>query len=210
MQELVALLGIVGVLSLGVVSPGPSFIMVARMSVAGSRWHGMAAALGMGLGGMLFSVLALLGMQTALDAVPALFFLLRLGGGLYLSHLGFRIFRNARSPLAFKDAADENPRQFSRAIWRGLATQLSNPKTLVGYASVFAALLPRQYSTSFGIAVPLAMFSVEAIWYTIVAVLLSSQGPRRIYLGCKVWIDRMTGGLLVGLGLRLLLTTLDE
>lgn len=203
MQELIALAGIVAAMSVGVVSPGPSFVMVARMSVAGSRSQGVAAALGMGLGGMVFATMALLGLQGVLVAVPALYVALKVCGGLYLCYLGFLIFRGAPQPLTIDVTPAGASRQFGRALWRGLATQLSNPKTSIVYASVFAAFLPRSFSLGFGIAVALALFAVETGWYALVAVVLSSQGPRKAYLGCKTWIDRAAGVVLFGLGVRL-------
>lgn len=210
MQELIALTGIVAAMSVGVVSPGPSFVMVARMSVAGSRAQGVAAALGMGLGGMAFATMALLGLQAVLTAVPALYVALKVCGGLYLCYLGFLIFRGAREPLTLDATTAGAPRQLGRSLWRGLATQLSNPKTSIVYASVFAAFLPHDFSFGFGVAVALALFAVETSWYTLVALLLSSPGPRRVYLSCKTWVDRAAGVVLFGLGVRLIVTSANE
>ena len=61
MQEVLPLLGITGAITVGAMSPGPSFLMVARTAVASSRSAGLAAALGMGAGGVLFAVAALAG-----------------------------------------------------------------------------------------------------------------------------------------------------
>src|SRR5947207_10924756 len=84
MQELATLASIVAALSVGVVSPGPSFVMVARVAVASSRIRALATALGMGAGGAVFGATALLGLQSVLLAVPALYAGLRVLGGLYL------------------------------------------------------------------------------------------------------------------------------
>lgn len=48
MDNTLSLLGIAGAMAVGAMSPGPSFVMVARTAVA-SRGDGLAAALGMGL-----------------------------------------------------------------------------------------------------------------------------------------------------------------
>src|ERR1035437_8952527 len=100
MQEAIALAGIVGALSVGVVSPGPSFVMVARTAVATSRAHGVSAAFGMGAGGMLFGAAALLGLQAVFLEVPSIYLGLKVVGGLYLCYLGIRIFMSAKLPLA--------------------------------------------------------------------------------------------------------------
>lgn len=63
MQEFLSLAGIIGALAIGVVSPGASFVMVAREAISTSRGNGLAASIGMGIGGVLFASAALLGLQ---------------------------------------------------------------------------------------------------------------------------------------------------
>ena len=62
MTGLLPFLGILAAVTLGAISPGPSFVFVARSAVALSRAEGLAAALGMGIGGVGFAALALLGL----------------------------------------------------------------------------------------------------------------------------------------------------
>ena len=203
MQEFVALAGIIGALAVGVVSPGPSFVMVARLAVATSRANGLGAAVGMGVGGVVFAVAALLGLQAVLLAVPAVYLALKLLGGLYLCYLGFRIFQAAKVPLTVEGSGQSVSSPQSRSFWLGLTTQISNPKTAIVYASVFAAFLPGTYSPSFVAVLLLVVFVIEAGWYAIVATMLSSSRPRRAYLGCKAWVDRAAGLVMIGLGLKL-------
>ena len=76
-HDVSVLLAIVATLTAGVVSPGPSFLLVARTAVSSSRSDGLAAALGMGAGGVVFAVAALLGLQGILLAVPSLYVALK-------------------------------------------------------------------------------------------------------------------------------------
>lgn len=200
MQEIWPYLGILAALCVGVVSPGPSFIMIARTAAAGSRADGLAAALGMGAGGFLFGLLALAGLQGLLAAVPALYLGLKLAGGLYLAYLGLRLWLAARQAL---QVDLQVPVRTRRSFALGFATQVSNPKTALVYAGVFAAFLPREFSPVFGAALLASVFVVEAGWYALVAVALSSERPRAAYLRCKTWADRLAGGVLMVLGLRL-------
>jgi threonine/homoserine/homoserine lactone efflux protein len=204
MQEFVALAGIIGALAVGVVSPGPSFVMVARLAVATSRANGLGAAVGMGVGGVVFAAAALLGLQAVLLAVPSVYLALKLLGGLYLCYLGIRIFRSAKVPLAVAAAGQGAGAPRSRSFWLGLTTQLSNPKTAIVYASVFAAFLPGTFSPLFATALIGVVFVVETGWYAVVATLLSLARPRRAYLSCKAWVDRAAGFVMVGLGLKLM------
>jgi threonine/homoserine/homoserine lactone efflux protein len=204
MHDLPALFGILAALSVGVVSPGPSFVMVARTAVAFSRLDGVCAALGMGAGGLVFAAAALLGLQGLLLAVPSLYVALKVVGGLYLAYLGLRIWRSARDGLDLTgDARRVGAATGARSFVAGLVTQLSNPKAAIVYASVFAAFLPAAPTLGFDLAVLSLVLVVESSWYALVAIALSSQRPRNAYLSYKAWVDRAAGGIMVALGLKL-------
>lgn len=211
MSATLALLAMLGTILLGAISPGPSFVLVSRVAVTQSRARGLAAALGMGLGGALFATLALLGLVALLLQVEALALLIRVAGGLYLMWLGWRIWRGADAPLAVE--ADAQARMgasaaaqggLGRAFLLALGTQLSNPKTALFYGSIFAALLPQGMPNWLPFVLPPLVFLVEAGWYVLVAVAFSATAPRAAYLRSKRWLDRASGAVMAALGLRLL------
>lgn len=207
MQELLPLFGIAGSIAVGAMSPGPSFLMVARTAVASSRSAGLAAALGMGLGGVSFAIAALAGLQAVFAAVPTLFLALKILGGLYLIYLGYRIWRGAAAPLAVQsEAAETTENDARRSFLLAAGTQLSNPKAAIIYASVFAAFLPPNFSISLAVSTVLVIFLIEAGWYTLVALVLSSSQPRAAYLRFKSWIDRSAGAVMSLLGVKLILS----
>ena len=204
MQETSALIGIFASIAVGAISPGPSFVMVARTAVSSTRSDGLAAALGMGAGGLLFATAALLGLHGLLLAVPTLFIAFKVAGGLYLAYLGVRIWMAARQPLALSKLAPGAGTTGLKSFVLAFTTQVSNPKAAIVYASVFAAFLPESPSLAFDIAVVLVVFAIEAGWYSVVALVLSSEHPRGAYLRYKTWIDRAAGGVMVALGLKLI------
>ena len=203
MQNLPALLGLVGALSVGVISPGPSFVMVARTAVATSRSDGVAAAVGMGCGGVLFASAALLGLNALMLAVPMAYLALKVAGGLYLAWLGLRIWKSARQPLGIVTLAASTGKNSHRSLLLGFTTQISNPKTAIVYASVFAAFLPPAPSLAFNLTLVAIVFVIETGWYTLVALALASPRPRNAYLRYKAWMDRVAGGVMMALGLEL-------
>lgn len=205
MPATTAIITILAALLLGAMSPGPSFVIVARNAIGLSRGDGLATALGMGIGGVFFSGIALLGLYTLLATVEWLYVSLKVAGGLYLIYLAVKIWRGAAQPLAF-DAAQHTAANPRRSFWIGLSTQLSNPKTAVYYGSIFAALLPQHPPLWSYFALPPAIFAIEAGWYTVVALCFSSRRPRDIYLRGKKWIDRVAATAVAALGLRLILT----
>ncbi|WP_416065160.1 LysE family translocator [Rhizobium sp. ZK1] len=208
MSSLGIFISIISALMIGAMSPGPSFVMVSRIAVSRSRFDGLAAALGMGIGGVVFATLALAGLTALLSQFEWLYLVLKIAGGAYLLYIAFAIWKGAREPLSF--SADIAARSMpSRSFTSALLTQLSNPKTIVVYASLFAALLPKAVPVELMLALPLGVFAVEAGWYAIVALAFSAHHPRRLYLAAKVWIDRAAGAVMAGLGLRLILSGLS-
>lgn len=191
----------------GVLSPGPSFVQVARISVSRSRADGLAVALGLGLGALAFAVLALAGLHAVLTAVPSLYIALKLLGGLYLMWMAWSIWCGAAQPLQLGAAdAARGQRSLRQSFRLGLITQLSNPKCAVVYGSVFAALLPVDFPLVAALLVLLGVLVMEAGWYAIVALVLSSAAPRAVYLRSKVMVDRAAAGVMGILGGRLVAT----
>lgn len=207
MNTALTVISIASAVAIGAMSPGPSFVMVAQTAVASTRLNGISAALGMGIGGMLFAVAALFGLHSLLSAIPWLYVSIKIIGGTYLAYLGFNIFRGAKEPLrlpASVEAATAD--NATRSFLRGLGTQVSNPKTALVYASIFAALLPHDLPWTLIFLLPLVVLLVEAGWYAIVAIALSSVAPRAAYLRYKSWIDCTAGSVMVLLGTRLVIS----
>ena len=204
MTPIVALFSILLAQALGAISPGPSFLFVVRTSVALSRKDGLAAAVGMGLGAAIVTTLALIGVRAVIAQVEWLYFGFKLLGGAYLLYLGFRLWQGStiEAPLTTDDLALK--RGVGKSFLMALATQLSNPKTLVVISGIYAALLPAHVPLWMYLAIPPIDFVMEGGWYAFVAVTMSSQHPRAIYLSARKWIDRAAGALLGALGLRLI------
>ena len=114
MQHLPELIGIASALTIGAVSPGPRFVMVARTAASVGR----------------------------------------------LAEIG----ENSVAPISL------------RFLLLGLTTQLSNPKTAIVSASVFAGFLPADASIVFKMVIACLVFLIEAGRYTLVALVLSSPG----------------------------------
>jgi threonine/homoserine/homoserine lactone efflux protein len=203
LESVISLAAILAALLIGAISPGPSFVLVARISIARSRRDGLAAALAMGVGGVILGGLALLGLRTLLMQAGWLYLGLKIVGGLYLLYLGVRLWRGANEPIAIATGNDVGSRP-GRSFAVALATQLSNPKAAVIYGSIFAALLPAQPPLWMCLVLPPLILLVEAGWYVVVALAFSSALPRAAYLRSKRWIDRLAGSVMGALGVRLI------
>ena len=141
-----AIATILATLLVGAIIPGPSFIIVARNAIGLSRRDGLATAMGMGVGGVCFSSLALIGLYSLLQSVEWLYAGLKIVGGAYLIYLALKIWRGASIPLILDSVRSQMHGNVRKSFWVGLSTQLSNPKTAIYYGSIFAALLPQHPS----------------------------------------------------------------
>jgi threonine/homoserine/homoserine lactone efflux protein len=210
MHEILIASTVASAIALGAMSPGPSFVMVARIAVSRSRQQALAAAIGMGVGGSVFAAAALLGLQALLTAVPWLYLGLKLAGGAYLMLMAYRIWSAAPDNLSVvtetPQAQGSQVGSVRRAFVLGLGTQLSNPKTAIVIASIFASLVPQQASSRLLIALPFLVFAIEVLWYSTVALLLSAVAPREAYLRYKTGLDRVASSVMTLLGLRLILS----
>lgn len=207
MDDMIPFLGILGAVTVGAISPGPSFVFVARASIALSRADGLAAAFGMGIGGIIFAGSALLGLQAVLAQVAWLYTALKLVGGAYLLYLAIALWRRASDPVIVPDTAGPRGSGLGRSFSYGLATQLSNPKAAVVYASILAALLPPAPSLWLVAALPPMILLIETSWYALVALAFSADRPRAAYLRSKRWVDRLAGSVIGSLGARMIIET---
>jgi threonine/homoserine/homoserine lactone efflux protein len=207
METTLALIPILAVLAIGIISPGPSFILVARTAVAVSRVAAISAAFGMATGAVLLAVAALLGLNALLHQIPSAYLALKVIGGIYLIYLAYKTWRGANTPISIGGNADASPKSLLRHFWLAAATMLSNPKAAVQYGVIFAAMLPPSPSLPLTVALPVGVFTLEASWYLVVAFALSAAKPRDAYVRTKFAIDRTVGVVLGGLGIKLLLSS---
>ena len=200
-SELSTLISIGLVQVVAVISPGPSFLITAHTSVAKSRLSGFKVALGVAAGTVVWSSLALLGLNALFHALPTVFMVMKVVGALFILWIAFHIFRHAAEPVEIEVANDNVA---SRPFIKGLTTQMSNPKAAVFFGSIFIAMLPSNIPPWMTLALIAVVTFNEIWWYTVVALFFGAGPVRRLYIRAKVWIDRVTGVFLGAIGLRLL------
>lgn len=210
MHFVTALLQIAAVYSLALISPGPNFLMVTQLSLAGHRARGVASALGVGVGSTLWATLALLGFATVLQRIDWLYNGVRVGGALYLAWLGFKLLRSgarrdaaAAAPVAAALLPVAGRREYFRTWRTGLFTCLTSPKSCVFWTSVFAAMLPAQAPHWFYGVVLATVATMSFSWHCGIAFLFADDRTQRGYRRLRRPIDAFCGVALVGLGVKI-------
>jgi threonine/homoserine/homoserine lactone efflux protein len=188
---------------LGTISPGPSFILVAKTAMGKSRKEGFGVTIGLGLGAAFYTLLAILGLYVILESIPSLYGFLKLVGGGYLLFLAYKMWKHAACPLDVNVSIEGKPNSFLKAIMLGLFTQLSNPKTAILIGSIFAALLPETLPAMGELALCVMAFTADLTWYSLVVLLLSTKKAQGMYMQFKRYIDRVAGTAMGLLGVKL-------
>ncbi|MCP1388573.1 LysE family translocator [Corynebacterium aquatimens] len=135
-------LALIGVFAAAVAVPGPDVVQIIRFSVK-SRAAGVACATGIMAGYAIWIAASLLGLSALMQAAPQLLAVLQLVGGAYLIYMGvgavrsgFKAWGSGTSTMP-ADAKGES-HAASQAFRVGMATNLSNPKSVLFFGAVFA------------------------------------------------------------------------
>jgi threonine/homoserine/homoserine lactone efflux protein len=202
-DAVVALLGLAVVHILAVASPGPSTVLVVQ-TAAVSRRRGLIAAFAMMLGAVAWAAAALYGLQVLFAQFAWLYRVFQIAGGLFLIYLAVMIWRHARDPLP--EIAAMTRGSDGQIFTRALLLQLSNPKIMVFFGSIFLSVLPHDMPAWMqGTVLAIVAFD-EFTWFALLALMFSGSTARAFYRRAKFWLDRIMGGALALLGLRLALS----
>ncbi|WP_312342334.1 LysE family translocator [Stutzerimonas nitrititolerans] len=189
---------------LAVASPGPDFALVVRESVTAGQRNGSWTALGVGSGILLHVAYSLLGIGLIVSQSIVLFNLFKWLAAGYLIYLGVQALR-AR-PAVVTDLADGAPvaaRSARRAFVAGFITNGLNPKATLFFLSLFTVVIdphtPLVVQALYGVYLTFA----TTLWFCLVAWLFSRAGVRAGFARMGHWFDRVTGAVLIGLGVRL-------
>ena len=147
---------------------------------------------------MILATAAAIGVAVAFG-IPPLRDAIKLLGASYLVFLGVKTWRAAPAPIARATEPTASP-------WRdyrlGLMTNLANPKSVLFFASVFAALLPPEVPVSVKIGAVVLIGLNATWWHVSVAIAFARPAVRRGYARAKTRVDRVVGSVLVAIGVR--------
>ncbi|MQA87526.1 MAG: hypothetical protein GEV03_23610 [Streptosporangiales bacterium] len=205
MSAVETILAVAGVHLAAAVTPGPNVVLVIRTASAGSRRAAVLTAFGVVAAAAVMSATASIGLGLLLANARWVERGLALVCGAYLAYLGVQMWRHSRRPMG---AAG---RTIDGGCWapfcRGLLTNLTNPKALVFYGSIFTAVLPGTATTALRIAAVVAVVISSSFWHLTLALAFSAGPLQRAYARAKTALDRTTGSLLILLGIRLVLAS---
>lgn len=194
---------------IALMSPGPDFFFVSQTAASRSRREAMMGVMGISLGIVVWAGVALMGLHLILQKMAWLHQIIMVGGGIYLCWMGWQLLRSARSQNAQRVAAPEVkvalPKP-GRSFIRGFLTNLSNPKAVIYFGSVFSLFVGDDVGAGARWGLFLLIIAETFVWFSLVAVVFALPTMRRGYQRLAKWIDGLAGVLFTGFGLHLIFT----
>ncbi|MGB0663653.1 MAG: LysE family translocator [Pontibacterium sp.] len=184
--------------------PGPDTFYVLGRSMAQGRGVGMASTLGISAGAFCHTLLAAVGLSALITASPTAFMLVKWLGAAYLVFLGAKMLL---SRAALKDTTKASSEQgFVFVVKQGLLTNLLNPKVALFFLAFLPQFITAQASSHFVsfMVLGLTFVATSTLWGFFLAY-SSAALSRKLRENPKslVLVNRLTGTLLVGLGIKL-------
>lgn len=187
--------------------PGPDSLLIMLRSGSQGWRAGSVAALGIGTGTMVHVLAAALGLSALLSASAELFAVIKLTGALYLVYLGVSLFRQKTSVPASADAAVTLPRLSYGHIYRqGLLTNVLNPKVALFFLAFVPQFIdPAAPQKALAFIVLGCIFNINGMIWCHLLAFSTAFASSKLRLPARVgtWLNRLMGGLFVGLGIKL-------
>ncbi|MFM5841046.1 LysE family translocator [Aeromonas sanarellii] len=203
-MEMTSWLALAAICVMGAISPGPSLALIIRNTVQGGQGHGVATALGHGLGVGIYALITALGLAILITQTPLLFDLIRYGGAAFLAWLGIKALL---AKPASGDSADETVHgaRGRQGAFEGFMVAFLNPQLAIFFIALFSQFVHADTGWREGSIMMLTAGGIDALWYVLVALVLS-RGPVLVWLKAKSFvIDKISGLVLLGLALKVVI-----
>lgn len=195
------LLTFVPVAVLLTLTPGAATVLVVHNAARRGRRAALMTTLGNSVGVAVWAVATAVGLAAVVAASAIAFTVVKLCGAVALIYLGIR---------ALVHAGEEPPaavERRSRSAFRsGLMTSIANPKLAVFFMALFPQFVPDgEPVLPAAVTMAAIIVALDLVWYSVLAALVARATDAFLRGGWLRRAERLCGGVLVGLGLRLAL-----
>lgn len=190
-----------------VITPGPDFATVVPNALRG---RGVSTSFGTASGLAVHAGIAVAGLSSIVLASDVAFSIVKYAGAAFLIYLGVKaIYKSSRSS-SHKPVQPENPRPAGlpltagHAYRQGFLVNVLNPKAPLIYLSIMPQFMVTGVSTTTQLLLKsLVLVGLALTWYFVLTALVTTLRP--LINRASRWIDRVTGAVLIALGIRVAL-----
>jgi len=189
-----------------ILAPGPDMLYVITRGVTQGRKAGMLSAVGVICGILVHTTAAAFGLTLILQTSAFAFLMVKYIGAIYLIHIGTKAWRDKST---FSLQTSTSGVSFQKVFWQGVLSNVLNPKIAI----FFLAFLPQfvdRGSSHVTLQMVFLGLTFACFGLCFLLVIGYSSGTIGGWLIRKPlytqFLQRLAGGILIGLGVRLALT----
>ncbi|MGP3915790.1 LysE family translocator [Nonomuraea sp. 10N515B] len=190
------------VVALLTITPGLDTALILQTSLVAGRRPAWGVTLGIQLGTLLWGVLTAAGLSALLAASQPAYTALRWAGAAYLVWMGLRMVLTRHDPKELPEQLQEVG--FGKGFGRGLMTNLLNPKVGAFYVAMLPQFIPDEAPHAvMGLLLAGVHVAEGLVWSAALIGFASLMSGFLRSPGVRRFLDRLTGVVIVGFGVRL-------
>ena len=184
-----------------IITPGPDSLLIVRNAANFGRKVGFASVLGVQVGVIFHTGLALIGATALLASQPILILVIGIGGAIFI---GFLAWQTWTAGVLAADLKALNPITAQKAFSDALITNALNPKVILAFFAIMMPLVSRDLPRTPQILImALSALAMNTVWQSALAL-----GAERFFqfftnLAVQRWINRLVALILLFLALLL-------
>ncbi|EPN9383637.1 LysE family transporter [Cronobacter malonaticus] len=192
--------------ALGMLSPGPDFFLVIKNAARYPRSAAMMTAVGVIAGVVTHMTYCVAGIAVVITTTPWLFGALKYVGAAYLVWLGVNaLLARGTTSLALDGVAQEST-SLKKAFIQGYLCNLLNPKATLFFLAMFTQVLNVNSGLMEKLWYAGIIVALTLVWWPLLVLLIQSQPVRRGLTKAQKVIDKLLGGMLLALGIKVALS----
>ena len=183
-------------------TPGIATIYVLNNSASLGRKEGILSALGIMTGGMIYNILAAIGLSSILYIFPNMLSLIKIVGGLYLVYIGIVTLKSKQN----NESSNASLVLKNDCYIRGVITNLANPKILLFFVTFIPQFVinTNNYAKE-ALLLGTAYLIVEIIWFICLASFIS-HFIKNVKGNFQKYMTYISSGVYLTMGSALILT----
>lgn len=187
-------------------TPGATTALVVRNALRGGRRHAFWTTSGNSAGVLVWGCCAAAGVAAIVAASTTAFDVIKVVGAAVLVVMGVRSLLGSGPGATRAEAIVPAHVSDRRALRDGLVTSLANPKLAVFFVALFPQFVPRGTPVlPAALAMVCVIVAFDLVWYSVLAALVSRAKRHFVEGRWAQRVERVTGAVLIGLGVRLVL-----
>ena len=191
---------------LAAAAPGPDFILVSQQTLSNGKRAGLLCSLGIALGLSVHILYSSLGLAALIANSSSALWSIKLLGGCYLIYLGISGLSARAGNHQTEQLTTATESSALKTIGLGFLCNALNPKAPIYFVSLFTIVLSQDTPAQHLLIYGLWMMVLQLAWFSFLTLLLSRPLVTSKFQRMGHWIDRVAGGAMLILGLKVLAT----